>query len=61
MEGDRVVTVHVSTELLAGLREWSPPVRAMVIHHPGSEPEYEMVFQTHECAAIHDHEAPASQ
>lgn len=57
MEGDRHVMVQVSTELLAELREWSTPVRAMVLHLPGSEPEYTMVFEAHECAVTH-HEAP---
>lgn len=46
MEGDRAVTVLVSTELLAELTEWSPPVQVQVQHHPDLTPEYTMVFRT---------------
>jgi len=46
MEGDRVVTVLVSTELLAELLEWSPPVQVQVQHNPDLTPEYTMVFRT---------------
>jgi hypothetical protein len=45
MEGDRMVTVLVATELLAELGEWSQPVRVQVIETPGRGTGYEMIFQ----------------
>jgi hypothetical protein len=51
-EGDQVVTVHVSTELLAELREWSQPVEAQIVDGgPDMHPRYTMNFRTHSCAA----------
>ena len=51
MEGDHVVTVHVSTELLAELREWSQPVQAQIVDGgPSMNPRYTMNFRTHTCA-----------
>lgn len=49
MEGDHVVTVHVSTELLAQMREWSQPVQAQIEETPGSGTGYRMNFRTHTC------------
>jgi hypothetical protein len=48
MEGDRVVTVTVSTELLAQLREWSLPVEVQIVETSGGT-GYVMNFRTHQC------------
>lgn len=53
-EGEHYVTVWVSTELLAELKEWSQPVEAQIVHHPGSTPEYTMNFRTHRCPGDDD-------
>jgi hypothetical protein len=45
MEGDHVVTVLVTTELLAEMREWSQPVQAMIVDDPGHDPRYTMQFR----------------
>ena len=45
-EGERYVTVWVSTELLAELREWSDPVQVKIVETPGSGTGYEMVART---------------
>jgi hypothetical protein len=49
VEGDRAVTVAVSTELLAELREWSQPVEVQVVETPGVGTGWEMIFRRHEC------------
>ncbi len=43
---DRYVTVHVATDLLAELREWSQPVQVQVVETPGVGTGYEMTFRT---------------
>jgi hypothetical protein len=48
MEGDRVVTVLVATELLAGLREWSQPVQVQIIETPGHGTGWELTFRINE-------------
>jgi hypothetical protein len=48
VEGDTWVTVRVSTELLAELREWSQPVQARIIETPGSGTGWEMTFRINE-------------
>ena len=53
IEGDHVVTVQVSCELLAQLHEWSDPVQAQIQHHSGLQPEYTMEFRTHTCPSVH--------
>jgi hypothetical protein len=45
VEGEHWVTVKVSTDLLAGLREWSRPVQAQVVETPGHGTGYELTFR----------------
>jgi len=46
MEGDHVVIVLVTTELLAELGDWSQPVQVKIERHEGMDPEYTMVART---------------
>lgn len=46
MSADRVVTVLVSTELLAELGDWSPPVQVKIIETPGVGTGYEMIARS---------------
>lgn len=43
MSEDRVVTVLVSTELLAELGDWSQPVQVKIIETPGVSTGYELI------------------
>lgn len=49
MEGSDIVTVHVTTELLAQMGEWSPEPVYVLIEDHGPDvhpPRYTMVFRT---------------
>lgn len=50
-EGDHIVTVHVSTELLAVPSEWSDPVQVQIVDRgpDATAPRYTMNFRTHTC------------
>lgn len=43
------VSVLVSSDLLAELEDWSPPVQVQVRRTPGIGSGWEMVFRTHDC------------
>lgn len=51
MVEDGVVTVLVSTELLANLGEWSEPVQVMVCETPGVGTGWELIFRTSSAVA----------
>lgn len=47
-ESEHYVTVHVATDLLAKLREWSQPVQAQIQETPSYGTGYEMIFRVYE-------------